>query len=394
MKYPPRVLQLISSGGFYGAENIVVGLALALRRLGCKCVIGAFHNAHQPNLDIARVAYSSGLDVELVECQGRFDVRAARKIGTYLKEGKFDILHAHGYKADVYGYRAAKEAGTPTIATAHNWPGKTIKLRCYAAFDRRILRRFDHVCAVSNQVKEQLERSGVPAGRITLISNGIPLDQFSGGLPRLRSELGLQANRIVGFVGRLAEEKGLLHLFAAIPEIVTAAPDVVFVLVGDGPLRATLEALVRQLHLERNVVFLGQRRDLADIYASLDIFVLPSLGEGLPLAVLEAMAAGKPVIATRTGAIPQVVTDSRNGFLVDPGDAKQLCEAVSALLQRKDLREEFGRDAYTCVKEKYTCEQMAEHYLAVYRRVLSESSVADVTITPPTVDREGDRAPQ
>lgn len=370
MRKSLRVLHLVSSGGFYGAENVVIQLALALKRLNCEVVIGVFHNRHRPNTEIAEAARLNGLEVALFECRGKLDFGTVRAIRNFISEREFDILHTHGYKANIYGYRAAKSTRASLVATAHSWPGKSPILRLYALLDRVMLRWFDHICAVSSKVADDLCRFHVSNEIITVVENGIDIGQLSGGRPVLREELGLRENPLVGFVGRLAPEKGLEYLLRAAAGMLNTLPTAKVILAGDGPKRSALEKLARQLGIEKSVIFLGRRSDLESIYASFDVFVLPSLNEGMPLAVLEAMAAKKPVVATRVGAIPKMVKDQQTGLLVDAGDITGLQSAISLLLGRRDLCRTFGQSGHEVAKTLFSSDSMAKNYLSIYRRVI------------------------
>lgn len=371
MRESLRVLHLISSGGFYGAENVVVHLALALKRLNCEVVIGVFQNRHRPNTEIAETARQHGLEVAVFECRGRLDFGTVRAIRNFIWERELDILHTHGYKANIYGYRGVKSTRAGLVATAHSWPGKSPILRLYALLDRVILRWFDHVCVVSSGVADALRRFHVPSEKITMVDNGIDIGHFSVGRPVLREELELRENPLVGFVGRLAPEKGLEHLLHAAAGILNTLPSTKFILAGEGPERLTLEKLAKQLGIEKSVIFLGRRSDLASIYASLDVFVLPSLSEGMPLAVLEAMAAKRPVVATRVGAIPKIVKDQQTGLLVDAGDIAGLQSAISLLLGHPDLCRNLGQSGHEVAKALFSSDSMARDYLGIYRRVIS-----------------------
>lgn len=366
-----KVLHLISSAGFYGAENAIIQLAQALKPLRCETLVGAFHNSHRPNIEIVRRAEQYGLATRVFECKGRFDTNVITQIRNCLHKEGIHVLHTHGYKANFYGCRAARGTGLALVATAHNWPGKSLKLRLYAAFDRRLLLKFDHVCAVSKSVKDILESSGLPSSKVTLIENGIDIAQLSNGQPVLREELGLTHGPVIGFVGRIAKEKGLASLLACLSDILSRFRDAKVVLVGEGPDQEDLLRFARELHVEQHVVFLGKRIDMANVYASFDVFVLPSLGEGMPLAVLEAMAAGRPVVATRVGAIPTIVKDGQTGLLVEPGDNRELLSAICRLLDNPQMSNEFGRRGHELVTAQFSSERMAKSYLKTYQGVLS-----------------------
>lgn len=381
MKSDLKVLQLISSGGVYGAENVVLQLSTALRRLNCDVVIGAFQNKHRPNTEIARVAKEYGLETDLFDCRGRLDLGTVRAIQESLRRKQIQILHAHGYKADFYGQLAVRGTSVKLVSTAHSWPGKSLSLRLYALVDRILLRWADQVCVVSPNVFTQLRRYGIPARKLSLIENGIDSEQFANGTPRLRELPGFNDKIIVGFVGRLAPEKGLPNLIQAVGEILRTRSDLVLALVGEGPAKIKLQSLVSQLGLEKSVFFLGQRSDLANVYASFDLFVLPSLFEAMPMAVLEAMAAGKPVIASRIGGVPRMLSHQESGILVEPGDVRGLTDALAQLLQQPKLASQLGRRALDEVRSRFSSDVMASGYLRVYQKALAAETSA---VTPST----------
>jgi glycosyltransferase involved in cell wall biosynthesis len=367
----PRILQLISSGGLYGAENVVLELSRTLQVQQCESRVGVFLNTHRPNLQIAEAARSRGLEVEVFECRGRIDRKAVRSVRSYLTRCQIDILHAHGYKANAYGLRASQNTAVKTIATSHSWPGRTLRLRTYTLLDWIQLRRFDHVCAVSEDGRHALLRALVPESKITVVPNGIDYEKFSGGCPILKSAPQFKERLLIGYVGRLAPEKNLHALIAALKELVLTFPFVALVLCGEGPERAALQDLANRLGIDGNVCFLGRRSDLADVYASFDLFVLPSLSEGMPLSLLEAMAAKIPVVATRVGEVPKILEEGKIGMLVDPGSRQELESALRHLVLNPEERLSLGQAGFDAVRSKYSSELMAQTYLSIYSEVLS-----------------------
>lgn len=365
-----KVLQLISSGGFYGAENVVLQLSTALKRRHCQVAIGTFLNQRSANTEIAGMGKARGLETELFSCAGRMDLSTVHTLREYLLSRQINILHTHGYKADLYGLLAVRRGSAKQVATAHNWPGKGFALTFYGVVDRLLLRQVPHVCAVSPNVTARLSKYGIPADRLSLIPNGVDVEQFSGGQPVLKCEPEFQGKTIIGFVGRLAEEKALPVLIQAAQQILGTRPDVSFAVVGEGPERPMLEALVDQLGLKQKMIFLGQRSDLADLYASFDIFVLPSLVEAMPMAILEAMAAGKAVVASAVGGVPSIVCDQESGLLVKPADVAELVHALTQLLNKPEQAKKFGEHGRELIKKRFSSDAMALSYLDVYAKVL------------------------
>jgi glycosyltransferase involved in cell wall biosynthesis len=374
-----RVLQLISSGGFYGAENMLINLAQSLEGLGCKNVVGVFDNAHHPNTEVGDHARRLGLPVETIACRGKIDWGTVRAIRNSVRNHRIDLVHSHGYKTNLYGYAAVRPLGTPILATCHNWTHETVPLRLYALLDRMVLRKFPHVVAVSEAVGQSLRGSGIRQERITTIHNGVSLNGVnlpcSGAASSLFArELDKGARLVVGTVGRLVPQKGLEHFLRAAGELLSRFPQTLFVLVGEGPGRERLEILAGALGTEGKVIFTGHRSDLASVYAAMDIFVLPSLNEGMPMTILEALAARRPVVATRVGGIPRLILPEQTGLLVEPGDTVGLRDAIARLLADPQLRQRLGENGYDCVRRNFSAQAMARNYLALYRRLLRQAA--------------------
>jgi glycosyltransferase involved in cell wall biosynthesis len=385
-----KVLQLISSGGYYGAENMLLNLCASQDKTGCQNSLLLFYNVHVPNVEFYERARRRGLSVRMVHCKGKADWRAVQQIEEYIQEDGIDLVHTHGYKADLYGYLAAWRSGKPVVATCHNWVGGTAALGIYNYLDRMALKRFNALAAVSDAVGQRLLAFGVPAEKIKTIANGIDVQVFERGepLPVIRAAAGkvvgvvarldLQAaGKVVGVVARLDLQKGFEYLLRAIRELCNIYALKV-VIVGEGPDRKAIEDMVKEYGLQSSVVLAGQQSDMAGVYAAMDIFVLPSLNEGLPMTVLEAMAASRPVIATRVGAIPSVIQDGENGLLVDAKDIDGLRNALARLLSDSDLCRRMGERAHEWVSRNYTSEAMALKYRELYEEVLGKTAIAVV----------------
>ncbi|HOK45405.1 MAG TPA: glycosyltransferase family 4 protein [Bryobacteraceae bacterium] len=365
----PAVLHLISSSGFYGAENMLLTLAKAQRCLGWRAVVGVFENSGRPGGEMAVHARRAGLEVESVPCNGRIDLSVVGRLRKLIHGLDISVLHTHGYKADLYGYAAARGFPVRLISTCHNWTNETRALRLYASLDRWILARFPLVAAVSPRVAGALRRAGVPANRLRLIANGIDVERFRLASGDLRGELARGGGPVIGMAGRLVPSKGFDDVIAVAPEVLSRAPGATFALLGDGPHRAALEMLASKTNVANTFVFLGRRDDSERFYASIDIFVLPSYNEGMPMTVLEAMAAGKPVIATRTGSIPNIVRHGETGLLYSPGDRKALAAALAELATDPGLARLMGTKGQEVAVREHSAEAMARQYLGAYEEL-------------------------
>lgn len=361
------VLQLISSEGYYGAESMLVALARALAGLGWEAVVGVLADRRFGHTEVAEEARRLGLRAEIVPCRGRWDRRAVRQVRGLVGELGVEVIHSHGYKADFYAAAARRPRRAALVATCHNWPNKRLSMRAYAALDRLILLSFDRVATASPLVANWLGRWRVD---VALVENGVDIEHFQGAAPALRQELGHGDGRLVGFVGRLVDAKGGRVLLEAAESVVAVYPDTTFVLVGEGPDRREWEALAVRLGIRDRVVFAGVRRDMPAVYASLDVLALPSYEENMPMCLLEAMAAGTPVIGTPVGAVPKLILPDRTGLLTEPGDAAGLAAAILRLLRDRREAHRMGAMGQAHAIAEFSAAAAARRYAALYEQAL------------------------
>lgn len=364
------VLHLISSAGFYGAEAMLVTLARAEARMGHQIEVAALRDDRFGHAEVAEAAGKAGLKTHVIPCGGRLDIGAIGELRKILKASSVDILHAHGYKADLYGKLASWPRRTKLVSTCHNWPNPAMQMQTYAKLDRMLLRGFDVITTPSPLVEETLRRSGIAAKKVFWINNGVDLQQFQSAEPGLRRELNLGSQPIVGFVGRLVPGKGGTVLLEAAKTVIEHVPNAHFVFAGEGPCRKDWEEVSRVLGLTARVHFLGVRKDMPSLYASMNIMVLPSLEEAMPMCLLEAMATGLPVIATNVGAVPEVMTHGEHGYVLEPGPVEPLSNALIDLLKDNTKASQFGAAGKIRIEQRYSADAMARQYLSLYRQAL------------------------
>ena len=291
-----------------------------------------------------------------------------------------DVVHTHRYKDTVLGAIAAKLTGVPgLIRTVHGqtepmrgW--ERAKFRAYEALDTLALRSFaDRVVAVSRRMAAGLEESGYEPGAVVAIHNGVDLRRIRPARARdeVRGELGIAAGTpLIGTVGRLSPVKGHAHLLRAARLILESEPAARFLIVGDGPLQAELAASARELGIGHACLFVGARADVYDLLAAMDTFVLSSLDEGIPMALLEAMALGRPVVATAVGGIPEVVTHRASGLLVGARDERALADACLELTRHPDRARMLGACARRTVEEEFSHERNGLALVDAYRAIV------------------------
>ncbi len=359
-----KILQVISSSGMYGAESVILNLARTLNSTGNQCLLAVFANSGNENHDLHESAVRQGIETFVIRCAGRFDRKAISAVRELITETGAEVVHCHGYKADVYAYMALRNHEIPLISTCHTWYDTDTAVYLYGVLDRLVLRRFTRVIAVSDEVRQRLLKSGVPARRIDFVRNGIDTEPFAPA--RESSKTGNGNRPVVGLVGRLAWEKGVDVFLEAAARVLSEVPNTKFTVVGEGPDRRQLENLIDTLGIAANVSMLGRREDMPAVYGSFDIMVSSSRQEGLPMAILEGMACGLPMIATAVGEVPKVVRDDHTGVLVPPGDSGALASAVLGLLRNGERRERLGTAARELIRCEYSSGRMTAEYVRLY----------------------------
>ena len=369
------ILQLISSSGFYGAERMLLSLANASQKLGNKTVVGVFEDVRGPKPEIAGKASQCGLRVELIKCSGRFDMSPIKRIRSLVIQHKVDVIHTHGYKADLYGFAARRSTAAALVSTCHNWPDPSRLMQAYAVADRFVLRQFEAVASPSLPVKHILEQSGIAPSNVSFISNGIELDQFQHAQTTLRGELQSDGKQVVGFVGRLVEQKGGDVLIKAAKVVLNSCPESLFVFVGEGECAGKWRQLSVELGIADKVLFVGRKNDMPGVYASINLLALPSFDEAMPMCILEAMAASKPVVASNVGSVADLVLPGLTGSLVPAADIAQLAASITELLKDPEKAAQFGRNGFRHAQASYSSQTMARNYHDLYSRALSGQKV-------------------
>lgn len=362
---PATVLQLRSSAGMYGADRVVLALDQALRSAGSGSALLSIRNYLLDRQPLHETAASAGCDAVLLPCRGRIDMRTVDALVTQVDARGAGVLHAHDYKSAFYAWLAARRRpGVKLVATLHGWVESSRALRLYTTLELALLRRFDALAVVSRPQVERLLRAGVPGNRIHQVDNGIAMPAPNPTNPALRRMPGLEGTGpVLAAVARLSPEKNLGQLVSAFAAASAANPRARLLVVGDGPERDALQALADTSGGGGRIVFTGRRDDVADIYRTVDALVLPSLSEGMPLVVLEAMSHGLPVIASAVGEVPRLLAGTAHGVLLRPGDTGQLEAALRQMIARPP-----GHDARAVesVRTRYSTAAMAARYLDVY----------------------------
>jgi glycosyltransferase involved in cell wall biosynthesis len=365
-----RVCHLVSSGGLFGAEQVILNLAKSDPMYS---YVGAIRNSHNPHLEVIEAGKKMGLNTVVFDSKGRFDFRTALRVRRFIKEKRIDILHTHNYKSDVVGFLATRFAMTNWVATNHVWHGLDRKLRLYEHLDAFLLRFARRVVAVSDEIKTQLKDKHIPVKKVHVIDNGVEVGLYDQKQPeeRVKKDLGINnGETVVSIVGRLSPEKGHATFLKAAREVLSRDQGVKFLIIGDGPIKDELQSEASNLQLNGNVIFTGVRDDMPAMYAASDILVNASSIEGLPMTILEAMAAKVALIVTPVGAVSKVIKDGVNGYLVNEGDYRNLADKICALIKHPEQKEDIVNRAYRDVCDKFSSHTMAQRYGVLYNGLL------------------------
>ncbi len=388
MAEPVRVLRVIARLNMGGPALHVAYLSAGLAKRGYETTLVAGSLA--PGEDsMAFVADELGVDVVRIdelhrEISPARDLVAAVRLARLIRKVRPHILHTHTAKAGAVGRAAALLAGNarPPVVV-HTFHGHVlrgyfdpVRARAFRQLERTLARSTTALVAVSPQVRDDLvELNVAPATQFAIVRLGIELDQrvspASNGRAEMRRVLGIGEQPFtVGWIGRMTGIKRTDDALLAFKSLRERGIDARLCLVGDGPDRDQVERRAHELGVMRETLFLGYQEQVASFFAAFDVFILPSANEGTPVTAIEALAAGKPVVATRVGGIPDVVRDGEDGFLVAPGDVDALADRLAQLATDDKLRKRMGEAARSRVRERYSVERLVDDVDRLYRSLL------------------------
>jgi glycosyltransferase involved in cell wall biosynthesis len=362
-----HIVHLTASALFGGPERQMLGLASALPSPYSSTFLSFAEGGRcQPFLAAAR---ASGFDAAELRHDTPNLPAAVRELTAFLRFNMADVLITHGYKSNLLGRLAARQAGLPIVSVSRGWTGENFRVACYEAVDRVHLRLMDCVVCVSGNQANRVRQAGVTSQKIRVIRNAARLRAFRdvdpSGQQRLRAIAGGSGSIVVA-AGRLSPEKGFHVLVEAAHDVCRHMADVRFVLFGEGPERARLESRIAALGLSDRFQLPGFRDDLDRLLPWADVVALSSFTEGMPNIALEAGAAGVPVVATDVGGTSEVVVDGETGFLVRSGSMNELSTRLLNLLSDRALAAGLGRAARQWVTEQFSFEAQARAYQALF----------------------------
>ncbi|MFO0881181.1 MAG: glycosyltransferase [Gemmataceae bacterium] len=379
-----KFVHLTASTFHGGPERQMLGLACAIRD-DAEAVFVSFPERGACRAFLAAAAQQGFEAIALENDTPHFRRTVAELTGVLQRVGA-DVLLCHGYKANLLGRIAARRCGIPVVSVSRGWTGESFRVRLYEMLDRFHLRFMDHVIAVSQAQADRCRRAGVRPEKLGVIYNAIDPDRFVDPDPRYRHRLEKHfrepKSHLIATAGRLSPEKGFDVFVEAAARVLEAQPDVGFVIFGHGALRDTLQQQIALLGLGDSVVLGGFRNDLDRFIPHLDLFVLPSWTEGLPNVVLEACAAGVPVVATAVGGTPEIIEEGQGGLLCPPGDADALADRILEAIECEDRLRDLGFQGRQRVLERFTFSSQVQGYLQLFQRLVQKRTPAPKVVAP------------
>lgn len=375
MSTPSKRLKLsyvINNLNVGGAEKLLLSTVKKLDKTAFDITVFSMLSGNQ----LAHEFEAAGANVVYLDMTSKRDLTGLLKLYRSFKKNKFDIVHTHLIEADIFGRYAAIFAGIPIIvSTEHSinaWKKNPTRLKSKLRLilDRIAAQRSNAIVAVSQKVKDHLVMyEQIPAKKIVVIMNGVEIVKAPKSLPRKNS-----TNIVIGSVGRLFEEKGYEFLLKAYGRVRESIPNLSLRIAGDGPSEQVLKKLAADLGIGPNVEFLGSIDDIPGFLNQIDIFVLSSLREGIPLSLLEAMSFGKPVIATSVGGVPEVIEDGKDGLLVESKSITQLHDAIIQLIKNERRGEILGTNARLKIVKDFDLCRTVMNLSSLYERLIENAN--------------------
>ncbi len=374
-----RIVHTVLNGRMAGGQKVCLQIMQAARRQRHDvCLV-------TPSLgELTETLEHQGIPVFQIPMERTFHFHRALQFARFLRAWRADLVHCHAFVAGANLARLGSAiAGVPIVSHCHahpNFNSQPLIRATQIALDNATA-RLGVLVAVSESVKESLAKQGIPPDRVRVIPNGIDVQSYDRAVERDRivRELDLPfEGAIVGYVGRLSEQKGLRELLQAATSVCAQISLAHFLIVGEdhvsgGRYCRELEQVAVRLGLDRRVRFLGYRADAARLMYALDIFVLPSWIEGMPVTILEAMAAGKPVVATPVGGVPEVVVEGETGLLVPPRDPDRLAEAITFLIKNPEIARRMGEAGRERVRQHFSEQRMIDQVMTMYEETTRKS---------------------
>ncbi len=363
-----HISHLIGSSGLYGAERWILAFFRGINGYGIKFSLINFIEDKENPSDIVRATQKLNVLAFDYPTGGRFNPMAGIRFGLWAQKNSVKILHCHGFKADAIGLIASIIAKCKVITTPHGWSlEKDLKLKIYEKFDRFLFNFMDNILPLSHQLYSDIVRKKQLAKKTKLILNAVDIAEIDSIDKPSRSDQGVF---LIGYIGQLIERKNLSLLLKAIKLLSTKRNKFRLIVIGNGYLQSCLEEEVMRLEIGLYVKFYGFRKDALKLLKSLDLFIIPSLMEGIPRCVMEAMAANVPVVASNIPGNKELINHGETGLLFNPYNMDELVERITYIMDNKEETALMIKKARKRIEEQHSNFRMFKEYTNIYNSLL------------------------
>lgn len=373
-----KLLQLGNAGELYGAERWILALIKYLEPSHVKTWVASIRDEPSLRAPLCLEAERMGFPVKIFDFYGKYNFPVIRHLKKFIIENEIDIIHTHHYKTDLIGLLATKGTSCKCVSTPHGWTkNPDFKLLCYETINRFIFPFFDAVVPLSQDILEPLCLIPGLKNKLYLIENGVDIREIEdiNCVATEINSLKKNGNFIIGYIGRLISAKGLDILFKAVADL--AEPNWHVVVIGEGERKQDLISMTIELKIKDKVTFLGFKSDRLSYLKGFDVFVLPSKSEGTPRCLMEAMAAGIPVIASNIPGCRNLVDGKTTGLLFQSGNTYDLAESLKRLSIDSKLRNNLSRKGQQYIKENFSSVVMARRYQNLFTKLCYGADPAD-----------------
>jgi glycosyltransferase involved in cell wall biosynthesis len=369
-----NILHLRSTSGYGGgAEHVIFNICqnLPTELFNTEiCFLRPINEKEFPLLQLSKDKNIKAFDIPI---RGKIDIKAILLLRTILKNKNIHIIHTHDYKADLYGYFASRKLNISIVSTMHGWIFNNKIDKLYYNIDKLFLKHFKLITCVSNPLIEMMISDGIPSSKLVYIPNSVDniyLNKHSKS-KHLHNIFNLSESiPIIGCIGRLRKEKGQICLLKAFNSIKEKCNNCHIVFVGDGPDKDYLEQYAVSNNIQNRIHFVNYQTNIINIYSEIDLLVLPSFTEGLPLVVLEAMAMGIPVIATNVGGVKDLVHENLTGQLIDSGNIHQMASAILRYFDNQEYFQTLAYEAKELINRYYSNNSIIHKYQSLYKNCI------------------------
>ena len=364
---PLSILHIVAPAKFGGLESVLRGLAAGQTALGHSVRVALVLSPGSDRHPFAEALEADGVAFSRIEVRDRDYPGERRAVGDLIRLAAPDVVHTHGYRPDVVDGSLARARGIPVVSTCHGFIDSDLRGRVYQWLQRRALRQFDAVVAVSEEIAQRVRRAGVAADRVHVVPNVLSASGTVLTKAAARRQLDLGAAPVIGWVGRLSAEKGADIALDAVARM--RRSNARLAVIGGGPDERALREQAVKLGLVERVLWKGAVSDAGRLFPAFDAFLLSSRTEGTPMALLEAISAQVPVVATRVGGVPDTVDDT-SAALVDSGDVAAMARALDEIFDKPNVARARAEKARSRLEEQSNTGKWLARYETIYRSVL------------------------